>query len=319
MGEKGMSDKYVIGVDLGGTTCKLGVFTETGDIVEKWAIKTNTADNGSWILADIADTIDRKLAALGIAKSSVTGVGIGVPGAVLPNGVVNKCVNLGWDVIPIEEELARLTGLTVKAGNDANVAALGEYWKGAGEGCASIIMVTLGTGIGGGIIVDGKVLVGYNGAGGEIGHIVVNPDEPEACGCGNHGCIEQYASATGIVRLAKQELAASSDDSLLRSDRGELTAKDVFDAAKKGDALSLRVTTKVGSLLGHTLAVIANVVNPEAILLGGGVSKAGPILLDEVHATFERDAFHACRNTKILLAKLGNDAGIYGSAKLVLG
>lgn len=319
MGEKGMSDKYVIGVDLGGTTCKLGVFTETGDIVEKWAIKTNTADNGSWILADIADTIDRKLAALGIAKSSVTGVGIGVPGAVLPNGVVNKCVNLGWDVIPIEEELARLTGLTVKAGNDANVAALGEYWKGAGEGCASIIMVTLGTGIGGGIIVDGKVLVGYNGAGGEIGHIVVNPDEPEACGCGNHGCIEQYASATGIVRLAKQELAASSDDSLLRSDRGELTAKDVFDAAKKGDPLSLRVTTKVGSLLGHTLAVIANVVNPEAILLGGGVSKAGPILLDEVHATFERDAFHACRNTKILLAKLGNDAGIYGSAKLVLG
>ena len=314
-----MSDKYVIGVDLGGTTCKLGVFTETGDIVEKWAIKTNTADNGSWILADIADTIDRKLAALGIAKSSVTGVGIGVPGAVLPNGVVNKCVNLGWDVIPIEEELARLTGLTVKAGNDANVAALGEYWKGAGEGCASIIMVTLGTGIGGGIIVDGKVLVGYNGAGGEIGHIVVNPDEPEACGCGNHGCIEQYASATGIVRLAKQELAASSDDSLLRSDRGELTAKDVFDAAKKGDALSLRVTTKVGSLLGHTLAVIANVVNPEAILLGGGVSKAGPILLDEVHAPFERDAFHACRNTKILLAKLGNDAGIYGSAKLVLG
>ena len=311
--------KYVIGADLGGTTCKLGVFTADGEVKEKWQIKTNSADNGSWILPDIAEAVDKKLEALGIEKKAVEGIGIGIPGAVLPDGVVNRCVNLGWGVVPVESELSKLTGLKVKAGNDANVAALGEYWKGGGEGFSSVVMVTLGTGIGGGIIIGGRMLVGYNGAGGEIGHIVVNPDEPEACGCGNHGCIEQYASATGIVRLAKQELASSKADSILREDKGVLTAKDVFDAAKKDDALALSVTTKVGSYLGHTLAVIANIINPEAFLLGGGVSKAGPILLDEVHATFERDAFHACKNTKILLAKLGNDAGIYGAAKLVIG
>lgn len=312
-------EKYVIGADLGGTTCKLGIFTADGEVQEKWQVKTNPADNGSWILPDIADAVDKKLEALGIAKADVKGLGIGTPGAVLADGVVNRAVNLGWGVVPVAEELGKLTGLPVKVGNDANVAALGEYWKGGGEGLSSIVMVTLGTGIGGGIIINGKILTGYNGAGGEIGHIVVNPDEPEACGCGNHGCIEQYASATGIVRLAKQELESSKAESILRADKGQLTAKDVFDAAKKGDALALNVTTKVGNYLGHTLAVIANVINPEAFILGGGVSKAGPILLDETHAVFERDAFHAVKNTKILLAKLGNDAGIYGAAKMIIG
>ena len=318
-GEEEMaSTKYVVGADLGGTTCKLGVFTEEGELLEKWEIKTDRRNHGAFILPNIAEGIEDKLSEMKIKKADCLGVGIGVPGAVLPDGVVNRCVNLGWDVVPIEEELSKLCDMKVKAANDANIAALGEYWKGGGEGFDSIVMVTLGTGIGGGIVLGGKLLVGQNGAAGEIGHIVVNPDEKIACGCGNHGCIEQYASATGIARAAREELAASDEDSVLRSDKGELTAKDVLDAAKAGDALALRVSNRVLSMLGHTLAVVANTVNPEALLLGGGVSKAGKFIVDGVRETFERDAFHAVRDTKIVLAKLGNDAGIYGAAYLVI-
>ncbi|MBQ3902963.1 MAG: ROK family glucokinase [Lachnospiraceae bacterium] len=316
--EKMASTKYVIGADLGGTTCKLGVFTEEGKLLEKWEIPTDRKENGAHILPNIAKGIEEKLSEMKIEKDDCLGVGIGVPGAVLPDGRVNRCVNLGWDVVPIESELSKLCNMKVKAANDANIAALGEYWKGGGEGFASIVMVTLGTGIGGGIVLGGKLLVGENGAAGEIGHIVVNPEEKVACGCGNHGCIEQYASATGIARAAREELEASDEDSVLRSDKGSLTAKDVIDAAKAGDALALRVSNRVLSMLGHTLAVVANTVNPEALLLGGGVSKAGSFIIDGVRETFERDAFHAVRDTKIVLAKLGNDAGIYGAAYLVI-
>lgn len=309
---------YAIGVDLGGTTVKLGLFKTTGELIDKWEIKTNTKDNGSWILPDIAETINKKLEKESIKKDDVQGVGIGVPGAVLPNGVVNRCVNLGWDVVPIEEQLSKLTGLTVKAGNDANVAALGEYWKGSGEDYSSIVLVTLGTGVGGGIIINGRMLVGFNGAGGEIGHINVNPDETLTCGCGNHGCLEQYASATGVVRMAHEALESSKVDSVMRTDNN-LTAKDIFDYAKKGDALALSVVDKSMSILGRALAAIANTVNPEAIIIGGGLSKNGPIVLEHIRPSFDKYAFHAVRNTKILLASLTNDAGIYGCAKLVIG
>ena len=210
-----------------------------------------------------------------------------------------------------------LPGMTVRGGNDANVAALGEMWKGGGQGCENLVAVTLGTGVGGGIIVGGRLLNGSTGAGGEIGHIHIEDNETEACGCGNYGCLEEYASATGIVRLARRELEASSDPSSLRD--GEVSAKTVFDAVKAGDTLAIRVAEAFGEYLGKGLAIIAGVVNPEVFVIGGGVSKAGEILFDYIRPAFERTVFHGSRDTRFALATLGNDAGIYGAAKLILG
>ena len=310
--------RYGFGIDLGGTTCKIGLFSAEGDLLDKWAIPTDTSDGGSRILKNIAESLDQKLMEKKIPKTAVFGAGIGVPGAVTDDGIVNRCVNLGWGVFPIEEEFSALTGLYIAAGNDANVAALGENFRGSGRGCESIVMVTLGTGIGGGIVLHNRILTGHNGAAGEIGHIVVNPQETETCGCGNHGCIEQYASATGIARLARRYLKEHPNEATVLRDDPRLSAKTVFDAAKKDDDAANAVVNEVCSLLGHMLAVVANVVNPEAIVIGGGVSKAGDILIDRLMPSFHRDLFHACKNTKVVLASLGNDAGIYGGARLVL-
>lgn len=309
--------KYAFGIDVGGTTCKIGFFETNGKLIDKWEIKTNTENNGAAILSDIAQAVDNKLAQEGISKDDVQGVGIGVPGPVKSNGVVNRCVNLGWGIVNVEEELGNLTGLKVKAGNDANVAALGEMWQGAAKGCKDVIMVTLGTGVGGGIIVDGKVVAGFNGAGGEIGHITVNHDEIEACNCGQYGCLEQYTSATGIVRVAKRKLAKTNDETSLRNFQ-ELTAKDVFDEAKSGDAVALGLVDEVCGILGSTLSNIACVVDPEVVVIGGGVSKAGSILIESIQKHFVETSFHACRNTKFVSAGLGNDAGMYGCVQMLL-
>lgn len=309
--------KYGFGVDVGGTTVKVGFFETDGKLIDKWEIRTNTEENGKAILPDIAHAIDNKLAQEGISKSEVEGVGIGVPGPVRSDGVVNNCVNLGWGVFNVAEELGRLTGLKVKVGNDANVAALGEMWKGGAMGCADVIMVTLGTGVGGGIIVDGHIVAGFNGAGGEIGHITVNNDEIEPCNCGQYGCLEQYTSATGIVRMAKRKLAKSNEETSLRK-FADLTAKDIFDEAKAGDAIALQLVDDLGEILGSALSNVACVVNPEVIVIGGGVSKAGQILIDTIQKHYVETSFHACRNTRFELASLGNDAGIYGSMRLVL-
>lgn len=309
--------KYGFGVDVGGTTVKMGFFETSGNLVDKWEIRTNTDNHGKEILPDIAKAIDNKLAQEGISKSEVEGVGIGVPGPVRADGVVNACVNLGWGVFNVAEELGRLTGLKVKVGNDANVAALGEMWKGGGMGCSDVIMVTLGTGVGGGIIVDGRVVAGFDGAGGEIGHITVNNDEIEPCNCGQYGCLEQYASATGIVRMAKRKLAKSNEETVLRN-YADLTAKDIFDEAKGGDAVALTLVDDLGEILGSTLSNMACVVNPEVIVIGGGVSKAGQILIETIQKHYVETAFHACRGTRFELASLGNDAGMYGCMRLVL-
>lgn len=309
--------KYGFGVDIGGTTIKMGFFEASGKLIDKWEIKTNTANGGSDILSDVAKAIDNKLAQEAISKDEVQGIGIGVPGPVRSDGVVNRCVNLGWGVLNVAEELGALTGLTVKVGNDANVAALGEMWQGGAKGCKDVIMVTLGTGVGGGIIVDGKVVAGFNGAGGEIGHITVNPDEIEACNCGQYGCLEQYTSATGIVRMAKRKLAKSTDDTTLRKFES-LTAKDIFDEAKAGDEIAKELVDELGEILGSTLSNMACVVNPEVIVIGGGVSKAGAILVDTIQEHFQETAFHACRDTRFELATLGNDAGIYGCMQMIL-
>ena len=309
--------KYGFGVDVGGTTVKVGFFETDGKLIDKWEIQTNKEDHGKAILPDIARAIDNKLAQEGISKSEVEGIGIGVPGPVRNDGVVNGCVNLGWGIINVAEELGKLTGIQVRVGNDANVAALGEMWKGGAMGCTDVIMVTLGTGVGGGIIVDGQIVAGFNGAGGEIGHITVNNDEIEPCNCGQYGCLEQYTSATGIVRMAKRKLAKSNEETSLRKFTN-LTAKDIFDEAKAQDAVALQLVDELGEILGGALSNMACVVNPEVVVIGGGVSKAGQILIDTIQKHFVESCFHACRDTRFELASLGNDAGMYGCMRLVL-
>ncbi|MCR4684322.1 MAG: ROK family glucokinase [Lachnospiraceae bacterium] len=308
--------KYCFGVDVGGTTVKMGLFTPDGDLLEKWEIPTRTEEQGAHIIDDIAEAIDRKIKDAHIDRDDVIGVGVGVPGPVNKEGIVFQAVNLGWGVVDLRKELHEKTGFRVKAGNDANVAALGEQWKGGGKGYDDMVLVTLGTGVGGGIIVNGKMLVGVGGAGGEIGHIHLEDEETEPCGCGNYGCMEQYASATGIVRLAKRKLAKSSADSVLRN--GPLSAKHIWDAIKDGDALAVEVAEEFGEYLGKGLAIIADICNPKIFVLGGGVSKAGDILITYVQKYYKKYVFHASRDAIFTLAVLENDAGIYGAAKLIL-
>ena len=310
-------DKKVFGVDIGGTTIKMGVFSGDGELIDKWEIPTRTEDNGSKILPDIAASIKQKMEALSIERTDVAGIGISVPGPVDDNGIVHKCVNLGWGVFDIDEEMKKYTGVPVFAGNDANAAALGEVWRGGGKGYNNAVVVTLGTGVGGGIIVNGKILSGSSGAGGEIGHILVNREETEKCGCGNKGCLEQYASATGIARMAKAKLAEDNRDSVMRNAKS-MNAKVVFDAVKAGDAVAMDVAEEFGRVLGIGLAIVADVVNPEVFVIGGGVSRGGQIVIDYIEKNYNKYVFHASRGVKFALATLGNDAGIYGSAKLVI-
>ncbi len=308
--------KYVFGVDVGGTTVKMGLFTVDGEVLDKWEIKTHTENGGETIISDIAASVNAKLAEKEISKEEVSGIGIGIPGPIDDNGVVPHTANLGWGYKEVTRELSELTGLVCKGGNDANVAALGEMWKGGAAGYSNVVMVTLGTGVGGGIIIGGKILTGSNGAGGEIGHLHVDDHIPGQCGCGNHGCLEQVASATGITNLANRALAESDKPSMLRD--GEVSAKTVFDAVKAGDELAKEVAEQFGKYLGTALANITAVVDPQAIVIGGGVSKAGPILLEYVEKYYQKYCFKSCRNVKFALATLGNDAGIYGTAKLVI-
>lgn len=308
---------YVFGVDIGGTTVKIGLFTVDGALTDKWEITTRIDEGGKYILGDIAKSIEDKLAEKEISKDDVAGIGMGVPGPVKEDGTVLKCVNLGWGIFNVATELENIIKLPVKAGNDANMAALGEMWQGGGKGYKNIVMVTLGTGVGGGIILNGKMLSGVNGAGGEIGHIQVNEDEAEVCGCGRKGCLEQYTSATGIVRSANIALNNTDKPSSLRSVQ-YVSAKEIFDAAKNGDELASQLVENHGKCLGKALAQIACVVDPEVFVIGGGVSKAGTIITDTVEKYFQENAFHACKKTKFALATLGNDAGIYGGACSIL-
>lgn len=308
---------YCFGIDVGGTSVKCGLFLTDGTLIEKWEIPTRTENNGSEILPDVAKTIQAKIEERGIETEKVDGVGIGIPGPVNEYGEVPCAVNLYWGFKAVSRELSELTGLPAKAGNDANVAALGEAWKGAAAGARNVVMVTLGTGVGGGIIVDGKIVSGHHGAGGEVGHANINHNETESCNCGNKGCLEQVASATGIVRVAKQELAASSDESVLRNN-SKLSAKAVLDAFKDGDAAAVRIMNKVGEELGGALAIFAAVIDPETIVVGGGVSKAGQPLIDCIQKYYREYAFSLCKDTPIVVASLGNDAGIYGAARMVI-
>ncbi len=309
--------KYLFGVDIGGTTVKLGLFSENAELLDKWEITTRTTGGGKNILGDIAEAVADKMAEKQINTEDVLGIGMGVPGPVKEDGTVLRCANLGWGVFNCAEELSKLTGFPVKAGNDANIAALGEMWQGGGKGYDNVVMVTLGTGVGGGIIIGGHMLYGTNGAGGEIGHITMNEAETETCGCGRKGCLEQYTSARGIVRLASNAINNTDRPSSLRN-VPYISAKEIFDAAKNGDDLAMELVEEHGRILGRALSKIACVVDPDIFVIGGGVSRAGTIITDTTEKYFKEFAFHACKNTKFALAELGNDAGIYGGAYLIL-
>ena len=309
--------KYGFGIDIGGTTVKLAYFDETGNMLHKWEIPTRTADNGKNILPDIAQAVAAYLKENNIPNEDILGLGVGVPGPVDRKGVVNRCVNLGWGVFNIEQELSDLTGFPVKAGNDANVAALGECWKGGGQGCDTMVLATLGTGIGGGVIIDGKIVCGAHGAAGEIGHMVMNREESLPCGCGKYGCAEQYGSATGIVRIARRHLNRSTCPSPLR-DIENLTCKDIFDAAAAGDVVAGEILEDIYSTLAEFISNVCCVVDPERIVIGGGVSKAGEPLLNGIRRHMYKFIFHAISSVEFSLATLGNDSGAYGAFKLIL-
>lgn len=308
--------KVTFGVDIGGTTVKLGLFGEDGCVLDKWEIPTDKEDKGRHILPDIAESILAKMEERGLREENIQGIGVGAPGAVDDEGNLTAgAVNIGWPPFNIPDALKAYINVPVMALNDANAAAFGEMWQGGGRGCHSMVLVTLGTGVGGGIIVGGRILAGATGAGGEIGHIHIEDNETEQCGCGNRGCLEQYASATGIVRLARRRLAQDDRRSLLRE--GELSAKSVFDAVKAGDDVAMEIAERFGDYLGKGLAAVAAVVNPEVFVIGGGVSKAGEILISYVAPCFQKYVFAPCTGTKFVLAKLGNDAGIYGAAGVI--
>ncbi|HAG70102.1 MAG TPA: glucokinase [Lachnospiraceae bacterium] len=309
-------EKYCFGVDVGGTTVKIGFFTQTGELLNKWEIPTRTENGGEGIIPDIAKSIKFKMTEKGLCSEDIMGIGIGTPGPVDKDGVVHKAVNLGWGVFNLEDELEKHTGILCKAGNDATVAALGEAWMGGAKGYSDIVLVTLGTGVGGGIITNGRIFYGSGGAGGEIGHMHINNEETEKCGCGNTGCFEQYGSATGLVRLAVKKLAESDKKSCLRAQ--EISAKAVFDAVKEEDELACEIADEYGRNLAQGLAIIAAVIDPQVFVIGGGVSKAGEVLIEYIEKYYKEYAFHANHAVSIKLATLGNDAGIYGAVKLIL-
>lgn len=310
--------KYAFGADIGGTTVKIGLFETLGKLLDVWEIPTRTEENGKYILSDIAESIEIKMNKENISKLDAEGIGMGVPGPVNPDGDVLKCVNLGWGIFNVEQEMTNLTGLKARAGNDANVAALGEMWQGGGRGYENIVMVTLGTGVGGGIVIGGRILPGIDGAAGEIGHIHIRDNEETCCGCGKKGCLEQYASANGIVRMTQKYLEEQPDTASSLRAMEKYTAKEIFVEAEKGDKAALRMVDEVGILLGKALASVSCVVNPEAFVIGGGMSKAGDILIQTITKHYTEYAFHASANTVFKLAQLSNRAGIYGAVRLVL-
>ncbi len=309
--------KYVFGIDLGGTTVKNGIFTTEGQLLYKWEIPTDTSENGKSILPDIVATCKETSARQGYPYEQFIGLGIGVPGTVTREGNVQSCVNLGWGYTEVKSILEDLSGLPVMVGNDADVAALGEMWQGAGKGCSDMVMVTLGTGVGGGVIVDGKLVRGAHGFGAEIGHMRIDFQEKEFCNCGKRGCLEQYCSANGIARQAKLALEKGSQDSTLRKLK-EITAKDIFDAAKAGDAFALDQMDIFGERMARALSYIACVTDPELFVIGGGVSKAGPIVIDAIKRYYGENTYGRQRDVRFVIARLENDAGIYGSAKLLI-
>lgn len=311
--------KYVFGADIGGTSVKLGLFSAGGKLLEKWEIPTRTINGGAFVLPDVAQAITAAVQRHEIVADQVAGIGIGVPGPVDDSFTINKCVNLGWGIFNIKERMNELLPDIphVAAGNDANVAALGELWKGGGKGNQSAVMITLGTGVGGGVVLYGKIIAGGNGGAGEIGHMTVEPGETIPCSCGKSGCLEQYTSARGIVRMAKVMLSQCDTPSKLRGIE-DFTSKHICELASAGDHMALKIIDRFGDYLGRAMSYISCTVDPDVFIIGGGMSKAGNIVTDAALKYYRKYAFHVSKETGVVVATLGNDAGIYGCAKMVL-
>lgn len=309
-------EKYSVGIDLGGTTTKFGIFDMDGNLHKRWRIPTDTSDAGRYILKNTANSLKEKLEQFQIMDSQVEGIGVGVPGLVTGDGNVTIAANLGWKNVHVAQELRELSGKPVIVSNDANVAALGEMWQGSAAGHKSLVMITIGTGIGGGVVIGGRIVNGLYGAGGEIGHMPIVHDETSRCGCGRIGCLEQAASATGMINAAKRYLDESNENSLLR-DMEPITLPSIFEAAKAGDSISVRVISRAGRFLGLAMAAVTSVLDPEIYIIGGGVSKAGEYFLDIIKKYYKENVLHACKDTEIKFAELSNDAGIYGAARMV--
>jgi len=312
-----------MGIDLGGTTVKFAILTMNGEIQQKWSIQTNILDEGTHIVPDIVDSINHHLHLYGMKANDFIGIGMGTPGSVdRQQGTVVGAYNLNWKTSqPVKEQIEKGTGIAFTLDNDANVAALGERWQGAGDNESDVVFITLGTGVGGGIVMEDDLLHGIAGCAGEIGHITVDPDGFE-CTCGKKGCLETIASATGIVRVARQLSEEYAGPSVLkqRLDNGEeLTSKDVFELAEEEDQFALMVVDHICFYLGLACGNIGNLLNPSTLILGGGVSAAGEFLRSKVANYFKQFTFpQVTESTKIKLAQLGNDAGIIGAASLAL-
>ncbi|WP_096434670.1 ROK family glucokinase [Alteribacter populi] len=312
---------WLAGVDVGGTTIKLAIFTEEGDFVKKWEVPTDTRDSGHNIPKDIAQTLHETLQLMDADFSFLKGIGVGAPGFIeVETGFIYHAVNIGWKNYPLKERLEKETSVPVFADNDANLAAAGEMWKGAGNGAQNMLCVTLGTGVGGGIISEGLVVHGAYGMAGEIGHITSVPEGGTPCNCGKTGCLETVSSATGIVRLAMEKIQTQKEGALysLFNEKGTLTSKDVFDAAQQHDTIALDVVHEAMYQLGLAIGNLANSLNPNVIVIGGGVSRAGEYLLKALHPHFNRFALpKIAEETTLRIANLGNDAGVIGAAWLV--
>jgi len=310
--------EIIIGIDIGGTAVKIGFLNQQGDIIHKWEIETNTEEQGKYIIDYIWSSVSNTLSQFQISK--ILGIGIGAPGFVdKETGIVREAVNIGWKNFELGRKLADLSGLPVFVENDVNLVALGENWLGAGRNAKDLIAITLGTGVGGGIIANGQILTGINGTAGEIGHIIADPTG-YSCNCGRIGCLDTIASATGIVKQAMEKIVDNPGcklDSTYQKNGG-IIAKDVFDLAKEGDIICKSIINRTADILGFMIANAAMIINPSKIIIGGGVAKSGKQLLTPVTEAFEKYSLRdISKQCKVEIAKLGNDAGIIGAAYLV--
>ncbi|MFP4974927.1 ROK family glucokinase [Paenibacillus sp. CN-4] len=314
-----MSENIYVGVDLGGTAIKVGICSAEGQLLHTYEGPTETDKGTDAVINNIEKYVRQIVEDSPYSWDQLAGVGAGVAGFTnIREGIIILAPNIGFRDVPIRAILESRLNKPVKIDNDANVAALGEAWSGAGQGVDNCVCYTLGTGVGGGIIINGRIYQGFSGLAGELGHISVVPDlEAIQCGCGKMGCLETVSSATGIIRMAKDAVERGDRTSLAHVEK--IAAKEVFDAAKEGDEVAVRIVKRAAFYLGKSMASVAAVLNPELFIVGGGVSKAGAILFDEVQRVYEKLTPEPLQTgVSIIPAKLGNDAGIIGAAGLLL-
>lgn len=313
-----MSESIYVGIDLGGTSVKIGLCDAAGTLLHKHEGPTRANQSAEQVVADIAGYVREAVANAGKQWEHVAGVGAGIAGMIdMSTGIVKLAANLGWKNVAVKELLETALEKPVKIDNDANVAALGEAWSGAGAGVANVVCFTLGTGVGGGLIMNEKLYLGFHGMAGEIGHLPMVMDGGRSCGCGQTGCLETIASATGIIRSAKEAVERGEQTSMSQTDIS--SAKVVFDAAKAGDAVALKIVEEAAYYLGRAMALLTAVLDAQRFVVGGGVSLAGDLLFNSIRTVYSKYTTPALQeNVEIVPAQLGNDAGVIGAAGLFI-